>query len=248
MGTHNDRSGWPAPLNRRDLLRRSAGLAVPAIVALSGVSRTPALAGAAELAERGEGSQVVNQVVNNEGFDHARLERLREVLTGYVERERLPGLVTGVDRGGEVVVDTIGTLAFDSEAPMQRDTIFRIASVTKPITAVAALVLVEEGVLRLDDPVDEVLPEIADRQVLRAIDAPLDDTVPANRPITLRDLLTFRSGYGAIFTPPDQSPIAKALVEAGVAAGPNLPSLTPDEFMRVYSSLPLAHQPGEKWL
>ncbi len=223
MGNHNDRPDGPARLDRRDILRRSAGLAVPAAVALSGVPRTPALTGAAAgPAERG-----ARLVANDEGFDRARLDRLRETLAGHVERGRIPGLVTGVSRGGEVVVDAIGTLAFDSEEPMRRDTIFRIASVTKPITAVAALILVEEGVLRLDDSVDDLLPELADRQVLRAIDAPLDDTVPANRPITLRDLLTFRSGYGAIFTPPEQSPLAQALVEAGVAAGPVFPSLPP---------------------
>jgi CubicO group peptidase (beta-lactamase class C family) len=167
------------------------------------------------------------------GFSEARLDRVHEVMAGHVESGYVPGLVTLVSRRGETHVDAIGVKTFDGSDPMRRDTIFRIASVTKPIVAAAAMVLVEECELRLDDPVDRLLPEIANRQVLRSIDSPLDDTVPANRPITLRDLLTFRLGYGAIFTPPDQSPIAKALLEAGVAAGPHLPTLTPDAFMKV---------------
>nr|MBA3415131.1 beta-lactamase family protein [Chloroflexia bacterium] len=133
----------------------------------------------------------------------------------------------------------------DGADPMRRDTIFRIASVTKPITAVAAMILVEECVLRLDDPVDALLPELADRQVLKAIDGPVDDTVPANRPMTLRDVMTFRLGYGAIF---DQSPFAQALTEAGVAPGAHLPTVAADDYLARLGGLPLAHQPGERWL
>src|SRR5215213_6699842 len=184
------------------------------------------------------------------GLSPARLDRMHQVLAGYVEREKLPGLVTGLNRRGEVHVDVIGMTAFENGGPMRRDTIFRIASVSKPIVAVAAMTLVEDGTLRLDDPVDELLPELADRKVLRSVESPLDDTLPANRPITLRDMLTLRLGYGAIFTWPGQSPtpLAQALIDAGVAAGALLPTLPPDDFMKVYSSLPLAHQPGEKWL
>ena len=122
------------------------------------------------------------------GLSEARLSRMHEVMAGHVERGYVPGLVTLIDRRGEVHVDAIGGLAFGSDAPMRRDTIFRIASLTKPITAAAAMILVEECRLRLDDPVDEWLPELAERRVLRRIDSRLDDTVPANRPITLRDL------------------------------------------------------------
>jgi CubicO group peptidase (beta-lactamase class C family) len=188
--------------------------------------------------------------MNGGGLSQARLERMHEVLAGYVERERLPGLVTGLNRRGEVNVDVIGMTAFENGDPMRRDTIFRIASVSKPIVAAAAMTLVEDSTLRLDDPVDELLPELADREVLVSMEGPLDDTIPANRPITLRDLLTLRLGYGAIFTAPGEppTPLAQALIDAGVAAGPLLPTLPPDEFMKVYSGLPLAHQPGEKWL
>src|SRR6202022_2322428 len=102
------------------------------------------------------------------------------------------------------------TQAFGGDEPMRRDTIFRIASLTKPIVAAAAMILVEECRLRLDGPVDRWLPELADRKVLRAIDAPLDDTVPARRAIILRDLLTFRLGHGVIMAYPERYPIQQA--------------------------------------
>jgi CubicO group peptidase (beta-lactamase class C family) len=182
------------------------------------------------------------------GLSRARLERMHEVMAGHVERGAVPGLVTLLSRRGEVHVDAIGTKAIGGSDPMRRDTIFRIASMTKPLTAAAAMILVEECRLRLDDPVDRLLPELADRKVLRAIDSPLDDTVPANRPITLRDLLTFRLGLGAIMIFPERHPIQKAMREAGVAPGPFLPTHTPDELMKRYGGLPLVHQPGERWL
>src|SRR5262245_9290594 len=162
------------------------------------------------------------------GLSGTRLDRMHDIMAGHVERGYVPGVVTLVDRGGEVHVDAVGSLAFGG-APMRRDTIFRIASLTKPITAAAGMILVEECRLRLDDPVDEWLPELADRRVLRSIDSPLDDTVPAHRPITLRDLLTFRLGLGAIMVFPGQYPIQKAMADAGVAPGPFLPTHAPDE-------------------
>ena len=182
------------------------------------------------------------------GFSDARLARMREVMAGHVATGRMPGLVTLVSRRGETHVEAIGNLAFGNSAPMRRDTIFRIASLTKPVTAAAAMMLVEDGKLRLDDPVDPWLPELKDRKVLRSIEGPLDDTVPANRPITLRDLLTFRLGLGAVMVFPPKYPIQQAMQDAGVAPGPHLPTLPPDELMRRYGSLPLLHQPGEKWM
>jgi CubicO group peptidase (beta-lactamase class C family) len=182
------------------------------------------------------------------GLSKARLGRMHEVMAGHVERGAVPGLVTLVSRRGEVHVDAIGMKAAGGRDPMRRDTIFRIASMTKPVTAAAAMILVEECKLRLDEPVDRWLPELADRKVLKRIDSSLDDTVPAKRPITLRDLLTFRLGLGAVMAPPDTYPIQKAMAEAGVAPGPNLPSHAPDELMKRFGSLPLLHQPGEKWM
>jgi CubicO group peptidase (beta-lactamase class C family) len=131
---------------------------------------------------------------------------------------------------------------------MRRDTIFRLASVTKPITAVAAMILVEECKLRLDDPVDDLLPELANRRVLRTIDSELDDTVPAKRPITVRDLLTFRSGYGEVAFLSPTCPLQRALIEARLPLSAWMFPGTPDDFMQCLGRLPLANQPGERWL
>ncbi len=132
---------------------------------------------------------------------------------------------------------------------MRRDTIFRIASMTKPITAVATMILVEECRLRLDEPVDRLLPELADRKVLKRLDGPLDDTVPANRGITVRDLLTLRMGFGFIGAPPGEYPIQKAMDEQQLSVGPNpYTAPSPDAWMRRFATLPLVHQPGERWM
>jgi CubicO group peptidase (beta-lactamase class C family) len=182
------------------------------------------------------------------GLSETRLGRMHDVMAGHVERGAVPGIVTLVGMRGEAHVDAIGTKAMGGSEPMRRDTIFRVASVTKPIVAAAAMILVEECTLRLDEPVNPWLPELADRWVLRAIDSPLDDTVPANRPITLRDVLTFRLGIGAVMVFPPRYPIQHAMAEAGVAPGPTLPAHAPDELMERFGGLPLVHQPGEKWL
>ena len=182
------------------------------------------------------------------GFSPKRLARMHDVLLRHVERRRLPGLVAVLSRRGEEYEDAIGTLAFDRSSPMRRDTIFRLASVTKPITAVAAMILVEECKLRLDDPVDEFLPELANRKVLRAIDSPLDDTVPAKRQITVRDLLTFRCGYGEVAFLSPTCPLQMALIEARLPLSAYTFAGTPDEYMKSVGRLPLASQPGERWL
>ncbi len=181
------------------------------------------------------------------GLSEARLERMHDTMAWHVERGHVPGMVTLVARRDYVAVDVIGAKSVGG-GPMRRGTIFRIASMTKPVAAVAAMILVEECALRLDDPVDALLPELSDRRVLRSIDGPLDDTVPAGRSITLRDLLTLRMGLGAIFAPPGQYPIQRAMDEWGLSPGPNMPALPPDEWMRRLGELPLVHQPGEGWM
>ncbi|MDQ2830072.1 MAG: class A beta-lactamase-related serine hydrolase, partial [Chloroflexota bacterium] len=162
----------------------------------------------------------------------------------------VPGLVTLISRRGETHVDALGMMAVGGRDPMRRDTIFRISSMTKPITAAAAMILVEECTLRLDEPVDRLLPELAARRVLTRIDGPVDDTVPATRPITVRDLLTFRMGFGLVVELPDTYPIQRAIRERLENQGPPNPSAAPgpDEWMRRLGTLPLMHQPGEKWL
>jgi len=184
------------------------------------------------------------------GLSKARLARMHDVMAGYVERGEVPGLVTLVSRGDEVHVDAMGAKALGGGDLMRRDTIFRIASMSKPITAVATMILVEECKLRLDEPVDRLLPELAGRRVLRALDGPLHDTVPAKRPITARDLLTFRMGFGMVMAPPGTYPIQKAIDEQLLGQGPPAPSTppAPDEWIRRLGTLPLMHQPGERWM
>ena len=183
------------------------------------------------------------------GLSAARLARMHDVMAGYVERGEVPGIVTAVSRRGDAHVDAIGTKAVGGGAPVARDTIFRIASMTKPIIAVATLILVEECVLRLDEPVERLLPELAGRRVLRALDAALDDTVPAQRPITVRDLLTFRMGFGIVMAPPDTYPIQRAMTELLLGQGPPGASTPPpDEWLRRLGTLPLMYQPGERWV
>jgi CubicO group peptidase (beta-lactamase class C family) len=177
-----------------------------------------------------------------------RLARLRPILEGHVEQGDVPGAVVAISRRGETHLECAGLADIGTATPMRRDTLFRIASMTKPVTAVAALMLVEEGRLRLDDPVDLWLPELADRRVMRSLAGDPQDTVPANRPITLRDLLTFRLGFGAIMAPPGTYPIQKLVSEAGLAPGAMPPTVGPEAWMGKLAAAPLLHQPGERWM
>src|SRR5205085_6475272 len=161
--------------------------------------------------------------MSQSGLSEARLARMHDVMAGYVERGEYPGLITLVSRHGKVHGDAIGAQSIGG-APMRRESIFRISSMTKPVAAVAAMILVEECKLRLDEPVDRLLPELADRRVLRRLDGQLDDTVPANRPITVRDLLTFRLGFGIVMAPPDTYPVQRAASELRLGQGPPDPS------------------------
>ncbi|GGP50397.1 serine hydrolase domain-containing protein [Streptomyces abikoensis] len=184
-----------------------------------------------------------------DGFSEAGLRRLREVLARHVESGRIPGLVALVSRGEETHVEAIGTMRHEGGAPMRRDTIFRMASTTKPVAVAATMVLLDECRLRLDDPVDPWLPELADRRVLKRADGPLDDTVPARRPITVRDLLTSTFGLG-LDTTAMGSPMMRELFARKVYGenGWLLPAVEPDEWMRRLGTLPLMYQPGERWL
>ncbi len=184
------------------------------------------------------------------GFSSARLERMRDVMAGYVQRGEIPGLVALLSRRGETHAHAVGLQALGDNRPMRRDSIFRIASLTKPITAAAAMILVEECKLRLDEPIDRLLPELANRRVLKRIDGPLGDTTPALRPISVRDLLTLRMGLGHLMQPARDWPIHKAIDEQQLLQGPPRPQSAPgpDEWIRRVAALPLMHQPGEKWL
>jgi CubicO group peptidase (beta-lactamase class C family) len=183
------------------------------------------------------------------GLSQARLGRMREMMAGYVERGDPLGLVWLVSRRGEVHADFAGAMAPNGK-PLQRGAIFRISSMTKPVTAVAAMILVEECRLRLEEPVDRLLPELADRQVLKRLDGPLDETIPANRPITVRDLLTFTMGFGLVFASPETHPILAALADLNLGQGIPAPdgAPEPDEWLRRLATLPLMAQPGEQWM
>src|SRR5215472_15123062 len=188
--------------------------------------------------------------MRSEGLSKAGLERLHEVMAGHVAAGQVPGLVLGLSRGGDVHVDAIGTSAVGGTEPMRPDAIFRITSMTRPVTAVATLMLVEQGRLGLDEPVDRLLPELAGRRVLRRLDGPVDDTVPAERPVTVRDLLTFRAGFGMILAPPDEYPILQAEQALELSSvGPPTPVTPhgPDEWLRRMGTLPLMDQPGVQW-
>jgi CubicO group peptidase (beta-lactamase class C family) len=185
------------------------------------------------------------------GFDPGRRGRLGEVMAGHVEQDGVGGVAWLAASGNDVEVGVAGSLTGGEPEPVRRDSIFRIASMTKPIVAVGALLLVEECKLRLEDPVDTLLPELADRRVLVAGRGAIDgDTVPARRPITVHDVLTFRLGLGMDFEAPWPQPLLEAGSELGLGSGPPEPQVppAPDEWMRRLSTLPLLYQPGERWL
>ena len=181
------------------------------------------------------------------GFNPVSVQQMKTMLEGHVATGSPPGLVALVARADETEAVAAGRMALDGPAPMPRDAIFRLASMTKPVTAIAALMLIEEGKLRLDEPVQRLLPELADKRVLRTLSSQVDDTVPALRPITVEDLLTFRLGWGVLF---DQDlPIQKAIEGVPGFGMPDPTSpLTPDAYMRRLHDLPLMAQPGERWL
>ncbi|HEY7162447.1 MAG TPA: serine hydrolase domain-containing protein, partial [Acidobacteriota bacterium] len=181
-------------------------------------------------------------------FSQDRLNRMHFALNRHLKESTIPGLVALIYNRGQEHLYSIGSFDFDGKVPMERNTIFRLASMTKPITAVAAMILVEECKIRLDDPVENWLPELKDRKVLRTIDSPLDDIVPAKRKITLRDLLTFRCGYGEIGFIAPTSPLQKAMIDLQLPLSSWPITFTAEEFMDRLGKLPLAYQPGERWL
>jgi CubicO group peptidase (beta-lactamase class C family) len=176
------------------------------------------------------------------------MKRLHAAMQRHVAAKAAPGIVTGIVHRGQTDVGAYGSFAFDGKL-IARDAIFRIASITKTIVAAATMSLIEDATLHLDAPVDEWLPELANRKVLKQIDGPLDETVKARRPITIRDLLTFKLGFGLLFGE-SGLPIQKAIADRELHLGPPHPARTPapDEWMRRLGELPLMFQPGEQFL
>lgn len=172
---------------------------------------------------------------------------LAQAIRPHVDAGDVPGAVVGVLAAGEVSLETLGAARPGGDAPLPVDTVFRISSNTKPLIAGLALALAEQGELGLDDPAERFLPELADRRVLRRVDGALDDTVRAQRPVTVEDLLSMRLGFGFVFEA--DSPAVRAAAEAGLGLGPPDPSvaLTPDEWIARFARLPLLEQPGTVW-
>ena len=183
-------------------------------------------------------------------FSLSRLQRLKTTLEGYIERNELAGAVVLVHQGDEeIYAESIGWQDREALLPMQRGTLFRIMSMTKPITSVAALTLVEEGKIRLYDPVDTWLPELANRVVLRNPSGPLDDVVPASRSITLHDLLTSRLGigWGVHALQPDLLNLLPAPIAVPLGAE-HAAQLDPAAWMARLGEFPLIYQPGTHFL
>src|SRR5215471_20209829 len=187
------------------------------------------------------------------GLTAAGVKGLHVAAERHVGDEQVPGLVAVVARGDEVHVEALGRLTVGGP-PVAHDSIFRIASTTKPITAAVTLAVAAEGLIGLDEPVDRLLPELAGRRVLRRMDGPLEDTVPAARPITARDLLTFTFGFGALmemFFSPAPWPVVAAAEKLRLSAlGPPNPGgqPDPDTWIAGFGTLPLLAQPGERWM
>jgi CubicO group peptidase (beta-lactamase class C family) len=181
------------------------------------------------------------------------LGRVLAAAQRYVADDNVPGLVLLVASGDQVYCEPLGRLAAGG-TPMARDSLFRISSTTKPITGAMTMALVDAGLIGLDDAVDRLLPELASRRVLRRPDGPLEDTVPASRPITVRDLLTFTFGFGAVmdmFMAPAPWPVEVAAEQLSLGTlGPPNPAVQPDPdtWIARLGSLPLIAQPGERWM
>ena len=178
-------------------------------------------------------------------LDAGRVARIDQVVQRYIDSGAIPGAVTLVARHGEIAHVTVqGARDFETKTPMTRDTIFRIYSMSKPITSVAVLMLFEDGKLRLTDPVSKWIPELANRKVLRDPAGPLDAADPSPSEITVRDLLTHCSGLAYFFTA--QGPLAKAYEETFGREATNV-SMSSSEWVKRLSALPLAYAPGTRW-
>lgn len=172
---------------------------------------------------------------------------LHDILEKHVSNGPMPGAVGLVARGDRIEVRAVGTADVSGTSPMTRDSIFRIASITKPVIAAAMMTLIEDDRITLNDPVGPWLPELASPQVVRTPGGPVDEVVPAARAITVFDLLTFRAGYGF---PSDFSLPAVGLLFSELKQGAPQPRsvATPDEWMATLSRIPLLSQPGDAWL
>lgn len=176
-----------------------------------------------------------------------RLAGVRDTVNRHVDDGRVPGLVTLVSVGDETAVHAHGSVEAGACSPIAPDAVFRLQSMTKVITAAATMRLVEQGRLALDDPVESWLPELGDRRVVRTPSSPLDDTVPALRPITVEHLLTCRSGYGWLMEDPAACPVWAEMLARHLDPGPEPHAVGADGWLAGFRDLPLIGQPGDVW-
>jgi CubicO group peptidase (beta-lactamase class C family) len=173
-------------------------------------------------------------------------DRIWQLPNTYVDSGRLPGYVGAVRIGDRVEVRAVGRTGIERDSPpMSGDTLFRLASMSKPIGAALTMGLVQDGTIALDEEIARWLPEAGSPRVLKAPDAPLDYTTEAQRPITVRHLLTMTCGWGLVL---EEAPLQKTMIERGVYPGPLPLRMSGDEFVARVAGLPLAFQPGDGWL
>ncbi|MET0984343.1 MAG: serine hydrolase domain-containing protein [Steroidobacteraceae bacterium] len=167
---------------------------------------------------------------------------VNQMLTQAADDGLIAGASTIVWKNGKVVNrDVVGYRSLETKAPLRENDIFRMASTTKPVTAVCLLTLVDAGKIKLDDPIDKWIPELANRKVVRHMTGPLDDVYPSPRPIKVEDLLTYRIGYGMAQMLPN-GPLKAAIAKVDIA-----PNMTTDEWVAALGKLPLAAPPGSMW-
>ncbi|MFM0730251.1 serine hydrolase [Paraburkholderia sediminicola] len=177
------------------------------------------------------------------GLSATRLTALTNAMQGYVDRGEVAGVVSLVWRRGEIgYFESLGLRDEAAQLPMERETLFRIASMTKPVTSAAILMLIEEDRLALDTPISSWLPELAAPVVLRDPTGPLDETDPVRTPLTVLDLLTHRAGFAYHFTA--AGPLAEAYAAAfnGIEARGDASA-----WLGRIAGLPLMFQPGSRW-
>ena len=194
-----------------------------------------------------------------QGISRERLARLDAVLHRYVDAGKLPGVQTAVSRRGEVVHrDCYGFTDVEAGRKVEPDTLYRIYSMTKPITGMAAMILMDEGKLSLDQPLHTILPKFKQMLVQKTYDGGIGpaDLEPAVRPITIRHLLTHTAGLG--YSIVQQGPISQLMVDREVVPG-QVTKLDLPQFLRGKSAdsleifadraaeIPLVHQPGTRW-
>ena len=210
-------------------------------------------------------SSLDDTIENSHGMSAERLQKIKPGLKKYIDEEKLPGMVTAVARRGKIVhFESFGYSDYKKQKPLEKDALFRIYSMTKPVTGVALMILLEEGKLRLEDPVSKYIPEFEDIRVINNIKKKSKALQPARRPVTIRDLATHTSGIAYTFSANNE--LRKIYNRHGLAPYyfvDNLNSYGKGESLlpagskgfddicsfseKLASQAPLMHQPGDRY-